>query len=62
MQARINSHAQNFRYDVFQNQTLKGKYDGVSRIVRDKMNNPEYFNVRLKGIADTIRANIAKDD
>ena len=26
------------------------------------MNNPEYFNIRLKGIAERIRENIAKED
>jgi hypothetical protein len=41
---------------------FKGEYDGISKIVRDRMNDPNYFNSRLKILAEQIRQNIDKHE
>ena len=41
---------------------FKGEYDGISKIVRDRMNYPNYFNSRLKILAEQIRQNIDKHE
>lgn len=35
-----NSLENNFRYDVFKEETLGGQYKGISKLVRDRLNDP----------------------
>ena len=55
-----NSMEQNFQYEVFKNETLNENYSGISKMVRDRMNDPNYYNSRLKKMAHQIRKNIKR--
>mmetsp|Transcript_5129 Transcript_5129/g.7842 ORF Transcript_5129/g.7842 Transcript_5129/m.7842 type:complete len:91 (+) Transcript_5129:558-830(+) len=52
---QLDSNKEHFRYDVFKRQMFEGEYTGISRIVRERMNDPEYFNKKLRQMADHIR-------
>lgn len=54
------SKFQNFQYEVFQQQTLNEQFTGISRLVRERLNDPNYYNNRLSGMADQIRQNLKK--
>lgn len=58
----MDSAAQHFRYDVFKKNVLDNEYEGISRIVRERLNDPDYFNNRLRGIADAVRDNVARSE
>ena len=62
MMEQADSNKANFRYDVFRRQTFSDEYIGISKLVRDKLNDPNFFNKRLKKIGDRIRVNIKKRD
>ena len=55
---QVDSGQENFRYDVFRRQVFEERYEGISKLVRDKLNDPNYYNSRLRGIADQVRDNI----
>lgn len=57
---QADSGKENFRYDVFRRQLFDGEYQGISKMVRERLNDPNYYNSRLRGIADQVRENISK--
>ena len=52
------SHKNNFRYDVFKSETFDNEFEGISKLVRQKLNDPNYYNARMSKMADQIRENI----
>ena len=56
------SNFQNFQYGVFKREFFENQYEGISKLVRNKMNDPNYFNNRLHSIGDQIRENIQKHE
>jgi hypothetical protein len=46
---------EHFRYDVFQRQIINQEYSGISKIVRERLNNPHYYNEKLQLIASKMR-------
>lgn len=57
---QADSNKAHFRYDVFRRQTFSDEYIGISKLVREKLNDPNFFNKRLKKIGNRIRVNIKK--
>ena len=58
----VDSGKENFRYDVFRRQAFDEEYTGISKLVREKLNNPNYYNNKLAVMAEKIRDNIEKHD
>jgi len=46
------SNYTNFRYDVFKNEMFDGKYSGISKLVRERLNDPNFYNNRLTKMCD----------
>lgn len=60
IQAQADSGQEHFRYDVFRRQVFEEEYVGISKMVRERLNDPHYYNSRLRGIAESVRENIAR--
>ena len=51
-QGLMDSEKNNFDYGVFRRQMFHGDYEGISRLVKDKLNDPDYYNQKLRGIKE----------